>query len=59
MEGNSMQTAAQLRNQAAACRMAAKLARRPTRYLLDLAEQYEHQAAELDVQFSGRQTWRI
>ncbi len=48
-----MPSAAEYRSRAAACRRAADLSRRPTPYLLTLAEHYDQQAARLDAQFAG------
>lgn len=41
------------RRRAAACRAAAHLGRRPSQYLLDLAEYYDNEAAALEKQFAG------
>jgi hypothetical protein len=49
----TMRNATSYRNQAAACRKAAKLGRRSSRYLLDLAEHYERLAAQMEAQFAG------
>jgi hypothetical protein len=48
-----MRNATDYRNQAAACRRAAKLTKRPALYLLDLAEHYDRLAARLEVRFAG------
>ncbi len=48
-----MTNATDYRNQAAACRRASDLGRRPALYLLDLAEYYDGQAAQLDARFAG------
>ena len=46
-----MTNATDYRNQAAACRKASSLGRRPALYLLNLAEHYDRQAARLDARF--------
>ena len=48
-----MTNATDYRNQAAACRRASSLGRRPAFYLLNLAEHYDRQAARLDAHFAG------
>jgi hypothetical protein len=48
-----MQSANDYRDQAAACRRASNRGRRPTLYLLDLAEHYEFLATSLDARFCG------
>jgi len=49
---DQMKRATDYRRQAAACRRAAGLRKRhPSAYLINLAEDYERQAAELEAQF--------
>jgi hypothetical protein len=48
-----MQSATDYQDQAAACRRAAKLSKRPVPYLLNLAEHYEQLASRLEAQFAG------
>jgi hypothetical protein len=48
-----MTTATDYRTQAAACRRASKMGRRPALYLLDLAEYFDWQAAQLEAQYAG------
>jgi hypothetical protein len=50
-----MTKATDYRNQAAACRRAANLAKgRPSPYLLTLAEHYDSQAVQLEASFAGQ-----
>jgi hypothetical protein len=48
-----MTDATEYRRRAAACRAAARLGRRPSQYLLDLAEYYDNEAAALEKQFAA------
>jgi hypothetical protein len=48
-----MPTLEVLRQQAAAFRRAASHGKAPNLYLLDMAEQYERQAAELEAAYAG------
>jgi len=50
-----MNSATDYRSQAAVCRKAAKLSKRkPTAYLIALAEDYERRAAQLESVAAGR-----
>jgi hypothetical protein len=48
-----MTNALELRKQAATCRRAAAHARRPSEYLLRLADEYDGEAEALENQFAG------
>jgi hypothetical protein len=42
-----------LKSQAAACRRASTHGNRPSLYLIDMAERYEREAADLEIAYAG------